>query len=284
MNPTKPLNPFIYTNNFGGQTVASGLDQFIGATGGTGYDLKASGLPWIQYVRVQPGAGTYTVIDAIAAVDPVVVGDALSIAPDNLASGITNLVFQKPNDTSQNLIAINFDSVSAIAKISTVGLSEFSAFAPVIGKVSSAYQITLKPVTGTNTVNYVADIGLRVGDNYTGGGGDLRVYQWNYTNWTSRPFTFNSADNEVLVAGDTNFSAFVVSQIIPPQLNIQTITNGFAFQFTPVANCANILERSADLVTWTPISTNTPTSTQPVTLQDINAPAGNAFYRVLLNP
>jgi len=284
MNPTKPLNPYVNTNNFGGQSVASGLDQFIGAAGGTGFDLKASGLPWIQYVRVQPGVGTYTVIDAIVAVDPVVVGDTLSITPDNLASGTTNLVFQKPADSSRNLITINFDSVSAIAKVSTVGLSEFSAFAPVIGIVSSAYQITLKPVSGTNAVNYVAGIGLRASDNYTGGGGDLRVYQWNRTNWTSQPFTFNSADNEVLVAGVTNFSAFVVSQIIPPQLNIQTITNGFAFQFTPLANCAHILERSADLVTWTPIFTNTPASTQPITLQDTNAPTGKAFYRVLLNP
>jgi hypothetical protein len=284
MNPTKPLNPYIYTNNFGGQSVASGLDQFIGAAGGTGYDLKASGLPWIQYVRVQPGLGTYTVIDAIAAVDPVVVGDALSITPDNLASGITKVVFQKPDDTSQSLIAINFDSVSAIAKVSTVGLSEFSAFAPVVGNVSSAYQITLKPVMGTNTVNYVADISLRTGDSYTGNGGDLCVFQWNCTNWISQPFTFNSANNEVLVKDVTNFSAFVVSQIIPPQLHIQTITNGFAFQFTPVANCAYILERSTDLVTWTPISTNTPATTQPVTLQDINAPTDKAFYRLLLNP
>ena len=67
MNPTKPLNPIIYTNNFGAQSVANGLDQFIEAAGGTGYDLKGSGLPWIQYVQIQPGAGTYTVIDAIAA-------------------------------------------------------------------------------------------------------------------------------------------------------------------------------------------------------------------------
>jgi hypothetical protein len=284
MNPTKPLNPFVYTNNFGGQSVASGLDQFIGEVGGTGYALKASGLPWIQYVRVQPGEGTYTVIDAIAAVDPVVVGDALSIAPDNLASGITNLVFQKPDDTSQNLITVNFDSVSGVAKVSTVGLSEFSAFAPVTGNVSSAYQITLKPVNGSSAINYVADIGLRTGENFTGNGCDLRVYQWCGTNWTSQPFTFNPTNNEVLVAGVTNFSAFVVSQIIPPQLNIQNLPNGFAFHFTPVANCTHILERSADLVTWTPIFTNAPASAQPVTLQDTNAPAGNAFYRVLLNP
>ena len=283
LNPTKPLNPFVYTNNFGGQTVASGLDQFVGEAGGTGFDLKASGLPWIQYVRVQPGVGTYTVIDAIAAVDPVVVGDALSIAPDNLTSGITNLVFQSPANSSQNQITVNFDSVSGVAKVSTVALSEFSTFTSVIGNVSSAYQITLKPVKGTNAINYVADIGLRAGNNYAGNGGDLRVYQWNCTNWTALPFTFNPTNNEALVAGVTNFSAFVVSQIVPPQLSIQNITNGFAFQFTPVANCAQILERSTDLVTWTPICTNTPASAQPVMVQDTNAPNGKAFYRVRLN-
>jgi hypothetical protein len=212
----------------------------------------------------------------------VVVGDALSITPDNLASGITNLVFQNPGDSSRNLISIKFDSVSDAAKVSTVGLSEFSAFAPVIGNVSSAYQIALKPVTGNNAVNYVADIGLRAGDNYTGSGGDLRVYQWSGTNWTPRPFNFNSANNEVLVAGITSFSAFVVSQIVPPHLNIQTIMNGFTFQFTSVANCAHILERSTDLVTWKPLSTNTPSSTQPVTLQDTNAPKDKAFYRLRL--
>ena len=284
MNPTKPLNPFINTNNFGGQTVASGLDQFIGAAGGTGYALRSSGFPWIQYVRVQPGPGTYTVIDAIAAVNPAVVGDALSIAPDNLDSGITNLAFQNPGDASQNLIAIDFNSVSDIARISTVILSDFSSFAPVIGNPSSAYKIAAKPVSSISPLIYLADISLRAGAGYTGTGGDLRVYQWNCTNWISQPFTFNSTNDEVRVVGVTNFSAFVVSQIVPPQLNIQTIANGFAFKFSPVANCAHILERSIDLATWTPFLTNTPASTQPITLQDTNVPVGEAFYRLLLNP
>jgi hypothetical protein len=282
-NPTKPLNPFVYTNDFGGQSVAGGLDQFVGSAGGTGYDLKASGFPWIQYVRVEPGAGTYTVLDAVAAVNPVVVGDALSITPDNLASGITNLRFQNPAGPSQNLISISFDSVSDIAKVSTVGSSEFSALAPVVGQVSSAYQITLRPVSGNNPVNYVANIGLRAGDNYTGSGGDLRLFQWTGTNWTSAPSQFDSASHEVLVAAVTNFSAFVVSQIIPPQLHIQTITNGVALQFAPVPNCAGTLQRSSDLATWTPISTFTATNAPAVTLRDTNAPAGKAFYRLLLN-
>src|SRR5208283_52835 len=100
-----------------------------------------SGLPWIQYVRVQASASTYTVIDAIAAVDPVVVGDALPITPDNLASGITNLAFQNPADSSQTLISLNFHSVSGITRVSAVQLSEFSSFAPVPGVLSSAYQV-----------------------------------------------------------------------------------------------------------------------------------------------
>jgi hypothetical protein len=283
MNQTKPLNPAMsFPAN---STVAYALDQFVGASGGTGYDLKQSGFPWIQYVRVSAitNSGVYTVIDAIGAVNPVVVGDALSITPSNIVSSLTNLVFQKPSDFSQNLISLNFDSVSDVAKVSTVSLSEFSSFAPVVGNVSSAYQLTLKPVSGTNTINYVADIGLRANDNYSGNGNDLRVYHWNCTNWISQPFYFNSTHNEVFIAGVTNFSAFVVSQIVPPQMSIQNLTNGFAFQFTPVANAANILERSPDLVTWTPISTNTPANAQPITLQDTNAPTDKAFYRVLLN-
>jgi hypothetical protein len=145
MNPNKPVNPYIYTNNFAGQTVAGALDQFVGAAGGTGYNLAASGLPWIQYVRITPGAGTYTVIDAIAAVNPVTVGDALAISPDNLTAGITNLVFQNPDNSSQSQVFLNFASVNEVARISTVSLNDFSSFAPVEGTVSSGYQIQALP-------------------------------------------------------------------------------------------------------------------------------------------
>ncbi len=289
MNETKPLNPSLSLP--AGITVANALDQYVGACGGTGYSLQASGLSWIQYVRVTAGtsltdtsSGDYTVIDAVGAVNPVAIGDALSITPSNLVSGVTNLMFQNPANLSQTLISLNFDSVSTNARINTVSLHEFSAFAPVVGSVSSAYQLqarTFPPDTSTPALQ--ADIGLAVGQNYSGNGGDLRVYQWNGTNWTSQPFTFNPANNQVLVAGVTNFSAFVVSQIVPPNLSAQNSTNGFAFQFTPVANCPHVLERSTDLVNWTPIYTNTLPSAQPVTWQDTNAPVGQAFYRLLLN-
>jgi len=283
MNPTKPINPLIYTNNFAGETVAGALDQFTGASGGTGFSLGATGLPWIQYVQIQPGPGTYTVIDAIAAVNPSAVGDALSMAPDNLASGITNLSFQNPGDCGQNQVSINFNSLGDIAKISTVGLSDFSSFAPVVGSVSGAYQIQSRSLTGTNRVSFSATLGLRAGSTYAGDGSDLRVYQWCGDHWISQPFAFNAANNQVLVSSVTNFSAFVISQIKPPALNIRAAANSFAFQFAPVANCQHILERSSDLLHWTPVLTNTPDGSQPVSLQDTNPPPGKSFYRVRVN-
>ncbi|HEX3627731.1 MAG TPA: hypothetical protein VH280_20165 [Verrucomicrobiae bacterium] len=283
MNPNKPLNPYLYTNNLAGQTVASALDQFAGAAGGNGYSLQKLGLPWIQYVRIQPAPGAYSVIDAVAAADPAVTGDALSIAPDNIAAGSTNVFFQSADDSSENQVAIGFDYVSAIARISAVSLSDLSPFAPVEGNVSSAYQIQALPLIG-GPVGYTATVGLRAGNNYNGNGSDLRVFEWNSTNWISQPFTYNATNNEVTVPGVTNFSAFVVSQIVPPILTTESATNPFAFTFTPVPNCPETLERSTNLVAWTPVLTFTATNAQPMTLEDSNAPADKAFYRLQLNP
>lgn len=282
MNPNKPINPFLYTNNFGGTTISSALDQFVGASGGTGYSLNAlsNPPPWIQYVRIQPGAGTYTVIDAIAAADPVPVGDALSIEPDNILFGNGTLSFQNPGNLCQNQISIGFESVNEDARISTVSLSDLSPFAPVTGNVSSAYQIQALPIMNTNAVAATADISLYAGAGYSGSGNDLRVYQWNCTNWTSEPFVFNPTNNEVTVSGVTNLSAFVVSRIVPPAVAIQSAPNGFGFQFTPVPNCQEVLERSTDLVHWTSIYTFTATNAQPMNLVDTNAPPGQAYYRV----
>ncbi|MGD0816051.1 MAG: hypothetical protein ABSA83_20865 [Verrucomicrobiota bacterium] len=282
-NPTKPLNPTVYATDFAGQTVASGLDQFIGSAGGTGYDLGASGFPSIQYVRVQPGPGTYTVIDAIAAVNPAVEGDALSITPGNISSCITNLAFQKPDDTSRNLISVSFSSVSEAAKVSTVALSDFSPFAQVPGSVCSAYQITVTPMSGTTAVTFNANIALSAGDSYSGDGSDLRVLQWDGTGWNVHAFTFNASSNLACVTGLTNLSAFVVTRL-SPQLSLHSGVGGFYIPLTPFANVTYMLQRSTDLVTWACVSTITPTSEQPVTLQDPNPMPSLAFYRVEVNP
>jgi hypothetical protein len=86
------------------------------------------------------------------------------------------------------------------------------------------------------------------------------------------------------VAGLTNLSAFVVAQLSAPPLHIQAGGNGFNFQFTPFANVSYTLQRSTDLLTWTPITTITPASEQTVTLQDPAPPASQAFYRLVVNP
>jgi hypothetical protein len=286
LNPTKPLNPFIYTNNFVGQPASSCLDLFGGAAGGTGYDLKESGLPWIQYVRLAPSAGTgnYAVIDAVAAVNPVAVGDTLYLSPDNLAGGVTNLAFQNPGNLSQNQISINFDFLSEAARISTVSLSEFSSFAPLEGTLSSAYQVQVRPAVGADSISLLADLQLRVSSSYAGNGKDLRVFQWVGTNWSALPFSYNATNQQVAINGVTTLSAFAVAQIVPPSLSLQSTTNGVTLQIKPVPNCPGILERSTNLVTWMPIGSFAATNALSLTLVDTNAVAAKAFYRVQANP
>ncbi|HEV2318468.1 MAG TPA: hypothetical protein VGV18_01875 [Verrucomicrobiae bacterium] len=283
MNATKPLNPYLYTNNFTGETVAGALDPFSGASGGSGYSLSQPGLAWIQYVRIQPASGSEAVIDAIAAADPAVTGDALSIAPDDIAGGITNLFFQTPDNCAQNDVSIGFDYASGIARVSVVRLSDLAPFAPAEGVVGSAYQIQELPLTSA-PVMYAATVGLRAGNNYDGNGSDLRVFEWSGTHWVSQSFTYEATNNEVYVPGVTNFSAFVVSRIVPPTLGIRPATNGFTFTLAPAPNCPETLERSTDLETWTSIQTFTATNSQPITLEDSNAPGMKAFYRLKLNP
>jgi len=282
MNPTKPLNPALSASSFTGQTVAAGLDQFIGAAGGTGYDLKTVGLPWIQFVRVQPKSGTYTVIDAIAAVDPVVLGDDLSITPANLTGGITNLVFQNPASSGQTLVALDFHSISGSARISTIALTDLSPFAPISGTVSSAYQITPQPVSGTGSVTYLADVSLRAGSNYNGTGADLELFQWTGAAWSQPAFTYNPATQTALVSQVTNLSAFVIAQLPPVKLAVQCCTNGIVLSFNPVANWQHTVQTTTDFSHWTPVTTLTPTNTATVFVTNNAPPGSRAFYRVLL--
>jgi hypothetical protein len=44
------------------------------------------------------------------------------------------------------------------------------------------------------------------------------------------------------------------------------------------------LQRSTDLIHWTPVTTVTPASGQSLLLLDPDPPAGAAFYRLLINP
>jgi hypothetical protein len=281
-NPNKPLNPIIYSTDFGGQTASSALDQYDGSAGGTGYNLQASGFPWIQYVRVEPGPGAYTVIDSIAAVNPVVEGDTLTITSDDIDAGITNLAFQSPGDSTLTAVVLNVRSVITNAVVSAVALGGFSSFAPVPGTVLNACQLSAAPISDIGNSVIVADVGLSVGGGYVGAGGDLRVLQWSGTNWNTVPFTLAATNNEAWVPGVTNLSAFVVTRMTPPSLSVQPGANGSSFQFTPFANVSYTLQRSTDLVTWAAVTTAKPATVGNLILQDPNPPVNQAFYRLLV--
>jgi hypothetical protein len=86
-----------------------------------------------------------------------------------------------------------------------------------------------------------------------------------------------------VITGATNLSAFALAQFIAPNPAMEKLETGFAFRFTPVPNCTQILERSTDLTHWDSIKTITPANADPIRLEDTNAPADQAFYRIRLN-
>jgi hypothetical protein len=288
LNPTRPLAPSVTAAGaLAGETVATALDQFAGASGGSAYDLKETGLPWIQYVRLAPAPGSYTVIDAIAGAKPAVVGDELALSPNDLTAGAGALVFENPAVSNEVSVVVNAHSLGGSAKISTARLTDLSPFAPVPGMVSSAFQLAALSASGGGNVSLTADISTRVGDGYNGTGGDLRVWQWNAGAWNPTPFSYNAANREVTVSGATNLTAFVVSQYVPPVLAAQTEPGGYRFTFAPQPYVTYTLERSATLgpgASWTALSSVTPTNTQTVALHDDSSSGVQAFYRLQLSP
>jgi hypothetical protein len=69
LDPTRPVDPNLTTADFDGSSVAEIIEMYNGSAGGTGYDIGALGLDWIQYVRIEDDPTTSsetTEIDAIA--------------------------------------------------------------------------------------------------------------------------------------------------------------------------------------------------------------------------
>lgn len=54
---TKPVDPSLTGDDFGGLSVAEAIDLYGGSAGGTGFDLDVLGLDWIQYVMVSDPSG-----------------------------------------------------------------------------------------------------------------------------------------------------------------------------------------------------------------------------------
>jgi hypothetical protein len=282
MDYTKPVNP-VLTNRFkaGGLTAADGVDLYNGSGGGTGFDLKPSGFASVQYIKVEGLSGfAGGEVDALSVVRPMTIGDSLSIAPANITASAAKLCFQKPGAENQTLLSLNFTSVADIAQVTTARLDDPAALAALPGMSLEAVQASVSPILGTGPIAFQTDVALSPSGNYNGDGHDLRVFAWDGTNWNSRAFVFTN--NTAVLAGLTNLPPLVIAQFVAPPLALQAGANGFTFQLAPIANCSQTLERSTNLVNWTPVMTFTPTNSTPMTLEDSNAPMDKAFYRMRL--
>lgn len=286
MDFTKPVNPALQSVlSAGGLTAADGIDLYVGSGGGTGFDLRESGFAAIQYVKVE-GIDPYFSdgeIDAFASVRPMIIGDSLSITPENILSNTATLQFQKPGAESETVATLTFSELGAIAQVSTVPLTNLNSFAALPGVARTSVELGVAPILGTSPAIFTADLDLAAGPNYSGTGSDLLVLQSSGTNWTALPFTYHGTNQQVHVAGLTNLSAFIVVQFTAPTLQLAANGASRTISFTPVAPLTHTLERSTNLIHWTALSSFTASNALPVVLADSTPPTINAFYRVRLH-
>lgn len=285
MDFTKPVNPALQSVfAAGGLTAADGIDLYAGSGGGTGFDLQESGFAWIQYVKVEGIDPDFSdgEVDAFAAVRPMVLGDTLTITPENILSNTATLCFRTPGVTDAAAVTLVFNEISGLAQVSTAPLTNWSAFAPLPGTPRHAGQLSLASLLEPAPVTFIADLALSTGTNYTGNGSDLLVFQSTGTNWTPRPFSYHATNQQVRLAGVTNLSAFVVVQFPAPTLQLAVNGANCHVSFVPVASLTHTFERSTNLTHWTSVSAFTASNSLPVVFTDNAAPAGRAFYRVRL--
>ncbi len=286
MDFTKPVNLAMRAIfSAGGITAADAIDLYDGSGGGTGFDLRESGFAWIQYVKVEGIDPDFSdgEVDAFAAVRPRILGDSLTVTPENILSNTATLFFQKPGAPNENVITLAFNEVSDLVQVTTMPLNDLSAFAPLPGIPLTTVKLEVSPVLGSASVTFAANLTLSVGTNYNGAGDDLLVFQSEGTNWTALPFVYQPANQQVLVAGVTNLSAFAVVQFTTPALQLTAHGANYDISFTPVPSLLHTLERSTNLIHWTALSSFTASNALAVVLTDNAAPIERAFYRLKIN-
>lgn len=283
MNFTKPVNPALQDLLLaGGLTAAQAISLYAGSGGGTGFDLAPSGFGSVEYVRIQgidPGFSGGEV-DAVSVVRPLTVGDTLSIAPQNIASNEASLRWQSPEAPEQTAVRLDFTFIDRVALVTTAVLDDFAAFAPLSGLPVTAVRLGLSSPIEPDPVGCIADLTLTVGADYVGDGADLLLQQSVGTNWSLRPFSYNTATRQLLAPNLTNLSAFVVTRTTAPPLSIVQETNGVAVRFVPMTGWLHLLDRSTNLMSWTPVHSLLATNAEPVTYRDEVAPLQQAFYRL----
>lgn len=284
MDFTKPVNPVLADRlEGGGLTAAEAIELYDGSGGGTGFDLAESGFAAVRYVKVEGVSLAFAggEVDAFAAARPVVLGESLVVAPENLAQGTGTLWFQCPAAPAANVVRLQFTQLDTVARVVARPLAgDYPAGAR--GELLTGLDIRVFPVNEGGAPAFVVDAVLPLGGSYSGGGNDLEVYERGATAWQRRAFAFDSFANAVRVTGLTTNAALAVVGLIPPRLTPVPDMPGRAFQFVPVADWTHILERSADLVSWHEVGRAIPGDNQPIVLTDPAPPPDHAFYRLQL--
>lgn len=290
MDFTRPVNPAFATvlEAGSGLTVADAIDLYDGSGGGTGFDLAESGFAAIRYVRIEGATGfSDGEIDALAVVRPAVLGDSLTIAAGNLASGQSTLRFQQPSEPSRPAISLSFTSVSEAVRVVTSPLTNTPVSLANLGRVLTTSRLDAAPVPGTNPGSFGADLRVWAGREYQGNGDDLVLLREGAgAVWEPVPAVFDLATRSVAVAGVTNLFTVALVEIEPPRIRVTREPDGSgtlvrAVRFAAVPGFQYVLERSDTAAFLHPedVAGSTARSAGEVTLFDGERP-GNTFYRV----
>jgi hypothetical protein len=216
----------------------------------------------------------------------MVLGDSLTVTPANLTNGTSRLRFQRPNRLSESALALNFNSVSNSARVSTAPLADTSVLT-AYGKVLNAGGFQVTPLLGTNAASFSADLRLAAGAAFQGNGQNLALLRQVETDWEDVPFSFDAASRSVVVPGVTNGSTFALIEVFPPRITITLGVDGFGEPLTTVGFAAlpgwtYTLERTTNFVDWDEVASQTPLAAGWTALNDSDT-AGAAFYRVRMN-
>lgn len=287
---TKPVNPALLSvfNSAASSmiTAADGLDLYDGAGGGTGFDLAESGFAEIQCVRVEglPGFDAAE-IDAFSAVRPMVLGDSLTIAPDNASESGRTLRFLTPDPATGPTLSLRFNTIQGIGRVATAPATNLLDSLPPGKRVLAAANLQAAALRPSEDILFTADIRWSPGQEYVGQGADLEVFSWNEeSGWTRAHGGFDPASGEFVVAGVTRLEPMALLQIMAPPLAVTREGDATRVEFTPMPGWRHTLERSTDLAAWSEVATETPSESAPVVWTDPHAPSNSAFYRLRLAP
>jgi hypothetical protein len=199
---TKPVNPalrtFLGTSSI---AAADAMSTYLGSGGGTGIDLAASGFASIQYVRVESTSQFRDgEIDAFADVRPAVVGEALSVTPDNVAA-TTAIYFKNAQNPAQTAVVAQFTSVSDLAKLSTSTVTDSAALAALpSGSLLATYELDVQSLLGSSEIGFATNYQLSPGPSYAGNGSSLELLHWNGSAWQAVAHTFDALTGRITVA------------------------------------------------------------------------------------